>query len=285
MQQALEFLEPDNWLAYLLIIVGLWFVGGKMNAGGRGHRWPLRLGAGAFVVYACSAAYTDQPSRAENYLPILLKGALAAGLVSGAALVLLPIATFVYDHTLGASLRAVRAASARTRRRSADRRTRRQQEEQRKRDQQSYENAAPERERARLQAQAYAYAAADAQRRRDQARASCTLLYDRYAVDIAKRYTKEMFTEFVSQHMTDQLPAELVEQRAEDLKNLLRQHYETVHPPSKFRSIEEAYRWQAEQIELIEHLPIPSNEKQVRAKNVRDAVDEWIEEHIEEGKL
>ena len=90
-----------------------------------------------------------------------------------------------------------------------------------------------------------------AQKRREDARSVCDLAYALVAPEIAGRFSKQDFETFVSKYMTDSFPPEQVEERAVQLKAIIRQHQEKIVPAPKFRSIQDLAVWfEAQKLEI-----------------------------------
>ena len=202
-----------------------------------------RFALGAFFLFVAITASDRQPTNAEAWVAILLRSLIFAWIVLGAAWTILPVAAFVYAHTFGALFRSFEEGSRAARRRAEERKA---EEERRQRDAE-WERDRPRREReaheAALQAEAEARAKGIAQKRREDARAACELAYALAAPEIDCRFSKQDFAEFATKYMTDRFSPEAVEERAEQLKAIIRQHQEKVVPTPKFRSIQELAVW------------------------------------------
>lgn len=202
-----------------------------------------RIALGAFFLFVAITASDRQPTNAEAWLAILLRSLIFAGIVLGAAWTILPAGAFVYAHTFGTLFRTFeessKAAGSRAEERKAER-------ERRKRDAE-WEHQRPQREREARESAAKAEAETRvktaAQKRREDARAECELAYALAAPEIAARFSKQDFAEFATKYMTDKFSPESVEERAEQLKAIIRQHQEKVVPTPKFRSIQELAVW------------------------------------------
>ena len=93
----------------------------------------------------------------------------------------------------------------------------------------------------------------DAQKRREDARAECDALYALAAPEIGTRFSKKDFVEFVSKYMTDTLPPEVVEERAEQLKGIIRHHWERIEPPRQ--SLKELSEWFEKRMSELQSVP------------------------------
>ena len=228
---------------FLLGIV-LFFLGVKMvEKDAALHALGKRIALGAFFLFVVLTASDRQPTSAEAWVVILLRSLIFAWIVLGAAWTILPVVAFVYAHTFGALFRSFEESSKAARRRADERKAER---ERRQRDAE-WERTRPQRERearetaAKVETEAQTKSAA--QKRREDARAVCELAYALAAPEIASRFSKQDFAEFATKYMTDRFPPESVEERAEQLRAIIRQHQEKVVPTPKFRSIQELAVW------------------------------------------
>ncbi len=246
-------------LVLLLALVGGAMVGGKPAL----HQWGKRLAGAAFVAYGVYGSVVFRPADASEWTDVALRGLLAGGLVLGVSWIFLPVVAFGYRHTLGALLPRVRDWSAATRRRSAERRARRDEEQERQRADEEWVRAAPERERTRQETEARARAQAAEQNRRKDARASCEIFFALHAPEIGKRFSCEMFDDFVARHLGDDHAPEYVEQRAQQLLELLRQHLDKVGAPQKKMALADLAQWFLREKQEIDKAALPPADKEV----------------------
>ena len=92
-----------------------------------------------------------------------------------------------------------------------------------------------------------------AQKRREDARAECDALYALAAPEIGTRFSKQEFSEFVSKYMTDSVLPEVVEERCEQLKGIIRHHWERIEPPRQ--SLKELSEWFEQRMKELESVP------------------------------
>src|SRR5262249_28392367 len=145
----LQATESEHWLPLGALTFLLVFVSGKMVlAGGKVHRWSLRLCAAAFVAYAVLGVIRLAPQEPADFLLIGIRALFAAGILFGLACITLAILGFVYGSTIGAIRPRLQRWS--TVRRAAAQKHRQEQEEQRcrRREQQEWLRRAPERAQA-----------------------------------------------------------------------------------------------------------------------------------------
>jgi hypothetical protein len=243
-------------LLLLAVLVG---VGGKVVAESPAcRRWGVRLAGIVLLASVASGLLSRQHDEPQL---LALRALFHAGLVLGASWILLPLIGFFVHHTIVAPWRAVRRFGREVGIASAARKARLLEERQRKLADADYLRRAPERERARLEAEALARSRAEAQRRREDARASCQILYALHGPDIVRRFGKETFEEFVRGHMGDDRSPEYVEQRAAQLRELIAQHLEKAGIAQKRPTLASLGLWFFNEKEQIEGSPLGDEDK------------------------
>jgi hypothetical protein len=193
---------------------------------------------GVYVVYGIA---NDGIADAGMLIARILRGGVAAAISVGVAWLVLPAVAAVTSYGSGA---ASERAARRQRRREAKDAARRQRElqaEERRR-QQELASTAPAREQQRLAAETTARQEAtrraDEQRRREAVRLECQLLYDRHAVTLRKLFPRERLEHHLTQWLGDNRPADLVEQHAEKLRELMQELVsQSAGPRAKFNNL------------------------------------------------
>jgi len=225
--------------------------------------WSVGLGIITGILFCVSSLATGKAPVADDFLSGIFVGG-RAGLFTGMAwYFVVAVLTFGYQHILAPPFRFL----GRWRARAAERRARRGDEKRRWKQQREYDRGAPE--RARLAANQ----AAD-QKRRDDARASCELLYTLYAPEIADRYPRTVFDAFMTKYMGDAHPPEYVEERAEQLQSILRQHHEKVQPSLQFKTLAEIAEWFRKQKDEIDASPVDDPTKRVLLVQLKERYHE-----------
>ena len=173
--QGFNFLsDPLDGSVFLLLIV-LYFLGVRLvNGNPKLQVAGKRIALAAFFLFVAILAGEWKPSTADEWVMILLRSLLLAGIVLGTAWTVLPVLAFAYAHTFGAVFHTMddwsRTARLRAEQRKAER-------EQRKRNAE-WERDRPRREReaheAALRTEAEARVKGTAQKRREDARAECS---------------------------------------------------------------------------------------------------------------
>lgn len=155
---------------------------------------------------------------------------VCAGLVWYLAVAIL---TFIYQYVIAPPFRllgrVIKWPFERWARGRAERRWRSQQWES--------QRIAEERTRsAAVQADAYKAG----HKRREDARASCEVLFATHSFDIRERFTREMFDAFVARHLGDDKSPEYVEKLARDLSDIIRKHLLKAEPPVALSELDAA---------------------------------------------
>ncbi len=83
----------------------------------------------------------------------------------------------------------------------------------------------------------------ESRRRRDDARLRCELFYALHAPEIAARFTREQFTQYLRDFLGDHVAPELVEERADRLQEIIREHAERTNPKPKLHDIAALAGW------------------------------------------
>jgi hypothetical protein len=278
MTESLSLLDDADIFSLAVLVGALCFLGSKVVDPERSaYRWGQRLAVAAFFLYAALSLADSGPSQ---LLSVTFRGLIAAGLTLGTSWVVLPAVGWFYDRTVGVPLSRIRSLSRAAQQAAEGRRKRRELDEQQKRSQREYERGAPERERARLAAQAQAEAEGLDQKRRQDARAACQLLYHCYAPEIGSRFPRSAFDEFAAEHLNDSLSADMVQERARQLCDLMKAHFNTVCGEQSFKTIEQLAGWYRDQRQRIEGLPLDRDFKQTHLTQLNERYLELTERHL-----
>ena len=248
MTSLLHILDQGDGCALFTVVVVLLLVGSRLSDPSQ-QRWGAGLGVTAFLAYGAHA--WGAFGTAEALLDVTLRALAAGGLTMGLAWMALPVAQFLYGRVVVLPGEKSRAWAQAAWRRREERRLAREQDMARRRRAAEDVRLAPQRERARAEAEAAACRRADAQRRREEARAACEVLYALHAADVAQRFGKEAFDDFVKRHLGDDRPPETVEQRAQQLRQVIERHAEKANPSHKTQSVADAMADYREEVERI----------------------------------
>ena len=102
------------------------------------------------------------------------------------------------------------------------------------------------------------------QKRREDCRASCELLHFRHSQFLKERFPKEEMVEYIAKYMNDDKPVEYVEERGQQLRQLIEQKLD-----DKTRRVEERLRLEEELKTKGEHI----DEEQRRLAGEREAFE------------
>ncbi len=202
-----------------------------------------RIALAAFFVFVLLSAHEWQPDTADEWVAIILRSLVFAGIVLGAVWTISPVLAFVGSVLIRPVIKTSTTQSTHRGETAAEKNRRRLEEaEQRKRDAEWHRNA-PQRERDRLAAEAQARTEADQsasdRHRREEARLSCLLLRDQFSTELSNRFTRERLDEYFATYMTDTHSPEEVEARAAQLRSMIEQALAAsgAAPKKQFRTL------------------------------------------------
>lgn len=240
----LNMIEDGDLCSSLFLLLVLYWIGGHVvNSRPELARWGWRGAVGVLVTYVAFRVFTDAPTTSDEMLWILLRGLLAAAFMTALTWILLPVCIAMWSATGGRFLAAARDSS-----RAAQKRVHEQQVAEQRRQEQlartrEFERSAPERERQQREAEARARverdAAETASQRRENARSRVELFFSVNAPEVRNRFTREMLDDYLKRYMGDEKQPEVVEERAEALIGIIRQHLDKVVSPIRRMSFDE----------------------------------------------
>ncbi len=252
--------DPCGWV-FLLVILG--FLGHRLvEAHAQLRSWGWRIGGAVFAVAGAVLLLDTDPREPAGLLDVVLRSLACGGLAASVSWVTLPMIAFVTDGFLLAPLRVVRRWNWALERRQAKRQRQREEQVEAARRQQ----ALAEQERLRqLNApfeEAKRLLAAHEQCRRDDARAACESLYNVHAPEIAGRFPRAQFEDFMKRHLGDHHTAEHVEARAAQLQAIIEQHRQKIDPPKRHMSLAELAQWFSREKSQVNATPLDDEDKQ-----------------------
>ncbi len=239
-----EFLNAPVDGGTILLLVVLLILGSRLAQGElRLRLLGKRIALGSFFLFVVLSAYEWQPGTADEWVAILLRSLVFAGIVLGAVWTVSPVLAFVGGVLVRPVIKPGHEQKEHRSQRAAEVRQRRLEEsEQKKRDAEWHRNA-PQRERDRLAVEAQARTEADRsasdKHRREEARLSCLLLRDQFSTELANRFTRERLDEYFATYMTDTHSPEEVEARAAQLRSMIEQALAAsgAAPKKQFRTL------------------------------------------------
>ena len=284
MDAFLSLVESDDWIS-LIVLIGLscWFGGVMVDSRPKLKQVGQRLAAFAVIGYCILVATEQNTTDAGVWLGIVFRGLIAGGLVLGPSWICLSICGWIKDGVSSAfSASGTRATSRRFERK----RRAREAEEERKR--LEWESGASEREKQRRLAEEEANTQkslrATAQRTRDDIRYSCELFFNQHASTIESRFTRADMQSFFDRYMDDSQPPEVVQRRANQLSETIREHIDAENPPEKMLTFEELATWYAEQKGQIEKMGVSDLEKQEYKVQLQERYTELTQKLMESIK-
>lgn len=119
------------------------------------------------------------------------------------------------------------------------------------------------------------------QNRRDNSRFACQLLYDQHAHRLQNLLPRERLSDYFEQHLSDTFPAEIVEIRAEQLKEMILLFLEQGDGNhQKFSSLNEIAEYFQKQKEEIESLQYDEQTQQTMLSSLNEQEDRTIREFL-----
>ena len=228
----LDILEEGDYCTLGITVFILLWLGG-MIADPTAKKFSGGIAVMCFVGYGVYALLEMPPKSGADVLGITLRSLIAFGGTLGLAWIILPVLLLAYRFTVGAMIAMARRVGRAIWSYVIERRRRLQESAERQFAEADFACSAPDRERARKEADERANRRDQDRRRRETARAACEVLFELHAWELASRFTREMFDEFVRRHLGDDKAPELVEERAQLLQAIIRKHVEKVEPSEK----------------------------------------------------
>ena len=253
MDVLLDRLQHDDFFPTLLVAGLLFFIGSKVSEGNQFNLlWSRRSGYAAFVAYAVLGVLHFHPSEAGAFFLIFIRGVLVAGMVFGAAGIVLPMIRGIYRLLIGGPLDRLAAARRGMSRRFQERRERVQQ----KRSNAEWERTASgagARGETRRRSKDYGGTHARGRKRASkEARSQCELHFNLYEADIRDRFNRKMLHDYMDKYMGESETADTVERRGNELRAQMERHREAVGLGDRPKSIDQLARWYLEEKGRIE---------------------------------
>jgi hypothetical protein len=275
--------QGDACVLFLFSVI-MMFIGDRMiNSQPVLRIWGLRISALAFVGFTVFHITDHHSSGASEYAMAAIVGLLGGLVTLGPAWIVLAIFGFVGGYYRQAAASATSAGH--------QRKIKREQkiaEERKRHEQIEWERNAPERERAyreaELRQQDEAKKKADSQKRRSNARADSEMLYQLYAPEIGVRFPRAALDDWTKRYMGDDQSANDVEQRAEQLRNIITHHREQVNPTPQFSTLQELVMWFQNQKSQIEVLPIDDRLRRMLLANLNVRNAELMKQVLDDTK-
>lgn len=218
----------------------------------------ITCGCALFVIWLTAAVLTGGLTDPSHLLSVLMRGMLLAVIATGSLTLVFGFCQSVYRRFDGSFIRPFRSWRERRRGKRArrDELKRRKAEDERLLEEQRL--AAPQQRRAAELAHRQDAIAHVEQLHRDQVRFDVRLFYDRYRRELAELLPEEKFAAYFQSFLTDSTDADVFEQRAERLKDMIRERLElsSHNQPVTFESIDQVIAHYNEKRRVISLLPV-----------------------------
>jgi hypothetical protein len=297
----LEWINFDDLPALIVLICLLWVTAGQMTKPSEwSNRWVRRTAACTFLAYAASAAYAWQPSGPADLLCILLRGLLAAGLVSGLASIALPL-----SHAAGTEIISAMKTNCSGPRDDARRRGQEEHETQaaRERERRAEAERARRAQHAEVERRRIALERATAERERhaktDEARAMPIRFYDENRERLRDVLPEDLFRAQLQARFPESITPEQAWKAAEEMIAAMlplvakaREREEQIRQEERNRQLEEEQRtrltsltaWYEDQKRQIEGQLPPGREREDIIDQLWDRYDELVKQTLKELK-
>jgi hypothetical protein len=273
-----DLIDSGNACSLLFLIAILVAVGRQM-AGESSNvlKWSARLAATGFLAYLAYGAITFQPATAEDWIGVIIRGLLTAGLTYSIALIVLSVVAFL-RHNLLIPLRRPYTQSNSTAP-SAQRAL----DYQRQWEQDDANRKAREQQKVRQEAEAKVDAEekANAQKRREDARLQCDLLYQRHARELSQSFPRDQFNEFLNRYMSDVHAPEYVEERGKLLEEVIRESLGSGKQQAKFSNLKELANYFENRRKEVDALPYPDDLKDTYRTQINREEDEALRKFLQ----
>ena len=219
--------------------------------------WGKRIASVIFLFLLGSELLTGEFSDPMSIAGMAVSTLLKAGMVLGLSWMILPVPLFLYEQTVWEGWGYLDR-----KRQEYQRQEKQQQEEQERLEQQrlrddEWKQNAPIRERQQQEKEQRRLKQIKEQHLREEVRLRCQLLYDYHAHEVQEKLSPERLEDYFCQYLSDDYPAEMVEQRGELLKEMIEQSLEPdTSDQLEFNSIQEIafyFKKQREEIEQLEY--------------------------------
>lgn len=227
MAELLDWIRADELLTLLVLIGLLIFAGQQLTSPSSvAYRNARRLAGFSIVLYAALAFFTWPPASAADVLDVVIRSLLAGGVAFGAGTVVLGALSGLVGDPVAAIRSWFHRWKARSARQAAEGKAKREAAERERREQAELERTRPEREARRREA-----AEREALRQqeapvREQLQFEVRLFYDRYRAELQSTFPPDVFESYLSKFLTEGTPLEQLEQRADQLKEMIRDRLE-----------------------------------------------------------
>ena len=238
MDTLLDLLKYDSvcsqfFLAMLFYPMGSWLV----QESPRLKQWGYRAAAVAFVAYIVFGTIVFEPRGADDVVPIVIRAFVVFFLSIGTSWIGLTFLGRAYDYSLGILFERVRRVYQRHQRHIDNAARDRDAERERLRQQELAREKASEQDSKQSAADQQKLAVTHAQRRRRDARARAHALYLRLRPQLADRFPRKLYDQFVAEHLTDEHTPEELEANVAILEEVLSNHAD----PAASKSEEEDF--------------------------------------------
>jgi len=217
-------------------------------------QWSIGIGAAIAAILIVHDVSLAAPASLDDCVPLAIRALIAGALTSSLAKLALWGAREACRLAI-APLVQVRGLMRQVLQVWRDRHLRREHDKAQEIAEQQWLQAAPARAQAVADEQERLRQARDDQKRREDARMECELCYALVAQEIGIRFPRSDANHFIQKYMRDDLHPSEVEERGQQLQQIIHEHVEKITPAPRVRSLADLVAWfreQKRQIEAVE---------------------------------
>jgi len=238
------FLSADVTTQVIIVVALLWVGQKATQHSPRLRKAGQQVASAVFVGDVLWSVGRNGMELSDDPLTVLLHAGIVALFALLVSWAVLPVAASIADLGVASPARHFRRALARWqsgRQRRKERRAQQQSEAE-------WQRRQPERELAARQQQEEERNHQIESRRREQLRFDVRLFYDRYRSELQAVFPQDTFDSYFASFLTDSTPLDVFEQRAEQLKDMIRDRLQLgVQEQRRFENPEEVIQYFAEQ--------------------------------------
>ena len=270
-------IESLVMLALILHVVSAGF-----TRGSRIRSVAMRLGYGMCFLWLVLVVSTGGLSDPSHFASVTIRSLLLAVSVTGVLTLVFSAVRGLYEFLDGVLLKPIRRIRS-----SSQARRRLQAEEQRQlelqqQQQLDHELAVPQDVEAAERGLRQQQAEQAAQQQREQIRFDVRLFYDRYRRELVDVFPEEKFDAYFQSFLKDSTAPEVFEQRAERLKDMIRDRLElsSRHQSTEFTSIDEVIAHYDGKRQLILKLPVDDEVREDFLMQLDDSMERDLREFL-----
>lgn len=274
-----DFLETPQFESLILVAVVLHLLSSCCDVPSGARRFAAACGCVVIIVALVAGLLTGGLHDPFHLVAVSVRGLLIAAIVTGILTLIFQLAAWIYTCLCSCMIAPIRQrwTDRQVHRKQQSERLRLQEQRLGKDDQLNPEQtavAASELEQQRVEQ--------CAQHRREQIRFEVRLFFDRYRRELADVFPEEKFDSYFQSFLTDTTAPDVFEQRAERLKDMIRDRLELSSRQSstEFTSIDEVIAHYDGKRQLISQLPVDDEVREDFLMQLDDSMERDLREFL-----